>query len=175
MKRVIFIDRDGTINFDGGYTHRIEDYSLMPDAKKFLIKIFQVGYDIIILTNQSGIARGYYSKKSFEEFMSFMITDLNSYGIKIKAYYYCPHSRGDKCKCRKPGIKMFEDACKDCGPYNLNESWAIGDELKDVKAAKRFNKNIKTILLKGAVKRCNSSADYVVKNLLSAAELILAN
>lgn len=175
MKKVVFLDRDRTINFDTGYTYKIEDYNLMSGVKDSLKKIFQAGYDIIILTNQSGIARGYYSEKSFKEFMSYMIEDLNSGGIEIKAFYFCPHSPNDRCKCRKPETKMFEDADKDWGPYNLNESWIIGDESKDIEAGKRFNKNIKTILLKEDAKKYNGLADYIVKDMNLATELILAN
>lgn len=177
MKKAVFLDRDGTINQDSGYTFKISDYKLLPGVIKFLKKIYQNNYDLFILTNQSGIGRNLYSKELFTDFMSYMIKDLKSEGVNIKSYYYCPHLRIEKCKCRKPKAGMYLQANNEHGPYDIQKSFAIGDNLRDMQAAKVFNGKIRTILVApGGVKIEVESmyVDYVVNNLALATKIILS-
>lgn len=137
MNKAIFLDRDGTINVEKHYLYRIEDFEFMPGSIDALKKLQEAGFMLIIITNQSGIARGYYSEEDFNKLNSWMLNYLESKGVKITAVYYCPHLPEAKimryrksCQCRKPLLGMFEKAVSD---YNidLSQSFAIGDKMRD--------------------------------------------
>ena len=115
----------------------------MFDACNYFIKL---GYEIIIITNQSGIGRGYYTKKQFSKLTEWMIKEFNKNGINILKVYYCPHTPDENCNCRKPNTGMIDNATSDY-QINLEKSWLIGDKNSDIKTAK--NASIKnSILLK---------------------------
>ena len=144
--KAIFLDRDGTINVDRNYIYRITDFEFIPGVPEALKKLQDAGFKLIIITNQSGIARGYYTVQDYETLNNWMLSILaKEYDVYITASYYCPHlppSYSDKgvgiipeykkdCNCRKPKIGLFEKAIKD---FNIDPigSYAIGDKIRDL-------------------------------------------
>ena len=110
MNKAIFLDRDGVINYDHGYVYKISDFRLIEGVVDAL-KFFQLKkYLLIIVTNQSGIGRGYFTEQEFQEINSHMLSILKNDSININGVYYCPHHPNDNCKCRKPkNYYVFSD------------------------------------------------------------------
>ncbi len=178
MNKAIFLDRDGTINVDKHYIHKVEDLELIPFATEGM-RLLSKNYLLIIATNQSGIGRGLYSLEDYFVVREKLTQILNQEKIKISGEYYCPHHMegvGEyklDCNCRKPKTGMLERASKDFN-LELNECWMIGDKLSDIMAGK--NAGCKTIhVLSGQTEKPILSANFVAKNLLDAADYILKN
>ena len=129
-KKAIFLDRDGTLNKDSGYVHKIEDFELLPGVIEGL-KLLQDEFIFIIITNQSGIGRGYYTVQDFHAFNNLLLTTLSKEGIEIKATYFCPHLKEEDCDCRKPKTKYINTAVSEFN-INLQLSWMIGDHPSDI-------------------------------------------
>jgi len=128
--KAIFLDRDGTLNKDFGYVYKIEDFELLPGVIEGL-KMLQDEYIFIIITNQSGIGRGYYTVDDFHAFNNLLITTLAKEGIEIKKIYFCPHQKDENCDCRKPNTKYINQAVSEFN-IDLKTSWMIGDHPSDV-------------------------------------------
>ena len=144
MNKAIILDRDGTINFDRDYVHKIKDFEFIPKTFENL-KRLQEKYLLFIYTNQSGIGRGYYSEKDFLILNNHMLEDLKRRDIKISEVLYCPHTPKDNCDCRKPKTGLLERVIEKYS-INRNLSYIIGDRDSDVKFGE--NAGIKTILIK---------------------------
>ena len=151
MNKAIFLDRDGTINVDKGYLYKPEDFEFIDGVPEAIKKMHELGYLVIVITNQSGVARGYYTENDIEILHQYIDAKLNGYGTWIDAYYYCPHhpkaiisSYRKECSCRKPNNGLFKRAMQE---WNINPraSWAIGDKERDIEPAR--NLNIKTVLI----------------------------
>lgn len=142
MKKAIFLDRDGTINVEKNYLYKIEDFEFLPGAIDAL-KMFQDnGFLLIIITNQSGIARGYYKETDFNILNSWMLRTLSEKGILIDKVYYCPHHPNAiipqykiECNCRKPKLGLFETAIDEFH-LDLKKCFAIGDKIRDCSICK---------------------------------------
>jgi len=135
QNRALFLDRDGIINVDSGYVHKKEDFVFV-DGLFDLLKLYQDdGYKLIVVTNQSGIGRGYYSETDYMNITEYMVNELLKEDIKIQAVYHCPHTPDDKCSCRKPRSGMFMAAQKD-HKLDMKNSIMIGDKVSDMVAAK---------------------------------------
>ncbi|MFM7079150.1 MAG: D-glycero-alpha-D-manno-heptose-1,7-bisphosphate 7-phosphatase [Bacteroidota bacterium] len=136
MRRILFLDRDGVLNRDRGeYTWRIEDFELLPGVIDGLREISSRGYELIIITNQGGIAKGLYTHDDVDRLHAHMKSILDVEGISITEIYYCPHHpEHGKCLCRKPGSLMLEKAVARFG-IDTSMSYMIGDMDRDVKAA----------------------------------------
>lgn len=137
MNKAVFLDRDGTINIDKGYLYKISDFEFLPGAVEGLRMLQDAGYLLIIITNQSGIGRGYYTEEDFMRLNDYMKEELKKSGVNISGVYYCPHlpdaevERYRKiCNCRKPATGLFERAVKDFD-IDLSLSYAIGDKERD--------------------------------------------
>ncbi|MCD7956951.1 MAG: HAD family hydrolase [Lachnospiraceae bacterium] len=137
MNKAVFLDRDGTINVEKSYLYQISEFRFVPGALEALKILQDAGFLLIIITNQSGIARGYYTERQFQELTDWMLQKMAVSGIKISKVYYCPHLPDAKiekyrmvCECRKPNLGMFQKAIDD---YNisLTESFTIGDKIRD--------------------------------------------
>lgn len=137
MNKAIFLDRDGTINVEKNYLYKIEDFEFLPGVIQGLKLLQDAGFLLIVITNQSGIARGLYREEDFNKLNTWMLETLKNKGINITHVYYCPHHPDAvidlyklDCECRKPKIGMFRQAICD---YNidLNQSYSIGDKLRD--------------------------------------------
>lgn len=141
QKSALFLDRDGVINQDTGYPHRIDQITFMEGALKFIRDATEEGWSIFIVTNQSGIARGYYSENQFLLLMDWYIKQIEHAGGKIKKIYYCPHHKNaasvkyrKKCNHRKPAPGMFLSAAAE-NDLDLTNSCFIGDQKTDEQAA----------------------------------------
>jgi D-glycero-D-manno-heptose 1,7-bisphosphate phosphatase len=139
-----FLDRDGVLNVDRGYTFRPDDLELMPTAAAAVRRLNATGYTVIVVTNQAGVARGFYSEDAVKAFNAHMREVLQAQGARIDAFYYCPHHPDGtvkelaiRCDCRKPAPGMLEQAAHDW-PIDRGHSFLIGDKDDDVTAAKAF-------------------------------------
>lgn len=137
MNKAVFLDRDGTINVEKDYLYKIEDFEFLPGVIEALRVLQSAGYKLVVITNQSGIARGYYTEGDFQKLNTWMLNELKDCGVEIAAVYYCPHhpeakieKYREECSCRKPRLGMYEQAIKDFD-IALEESYAIGDKIRD--------------------------------------------
>ena len=134
----LFLDRDGVINVEKNYLHKIEEFEFIEGIFELCKKYEALGYAIVIVTNQSGIAREYYSEEDFETLSSWMIERFKSEGITITALYHCPHHPdiSGACSCRKPEPGMILDAAQKYD-LDLKHSLLVGDSERDITAAHR--------------------------------------
>lgn len=137
-KKAVFLDRDGTINVEKNYLYKIDDFEFIDGVLEALKELSDAGFLLIIITNQSGIARGYYTEKDYGILNSWLLETFAKNGIKISASYFCPHlpdATVEKyrtvCTCRKPNTGLFEQAVKDFN-IDLKRSFAIGDKIRDL-------------------------------------------
>ena len=183
MNKAVFLDRDGTINIDKGYIFRIQDFKFLPGAIDGLRKLQELGFLLIIITNQSGIARGYYTERELLVLNEWLMNELEKINIKITNIYYCPHHPEAiidkyrfKCRCRKPGLKFYETAIKDYD-LDISQCWAIGNELRDIYVCKEYN--CRGILVGNDSKFDKKIIDennlYLSNDLLEAAEIVRRN
>lgn len=138
LRPAAFLDRDGTINVEKDYLYRKEDFEYLDGAIEGLRQLVSWGYLLVIITNQSGIARGYYKEDDFRKLTDWMLSDLKTKGIRIEKVYYCPHHPEGKiekyakiCNCRKPKTGLFYQAAEELG-IDLDKSIAIGDKPRDL-------------------------------------------
>ncbi len=138
MNKAVFLDRDGTINVDKAYLSKIEDFEYLPGVIDGLKLLQKSGYLLIIVTNQSGIARGFYSESDFQKLNDWMLNDLKNKGIIINKVYYCPHHPDGKiekysidCNCRKPKLEMYYKAIEEFN-IDISISYTIGDKIRDL-------------------------------------------
>ena len=138
VNKAAFLDRDGTINVDKRYVHKIEEFEYLPGVIDGLKLLQETGYRLIIVTNQSGIARGFYSEHDYDILTEWMLQDLGYKGIHISKVYMCPHLPNSpilqfkkKCQCRKPRLGLFDQAARDFD-IDLDYSIAIGDNERDL-------------------------------------------
>jgi histidinol-phosphate phosphatase family protein len=124
--KALFVDRDGTINRDCPYCKDPSQIVLYDDAVEIMKDFQNKGYLIIIITNQSGINRGYFTIDEFMNFQDVLLGMLLERGVKVVDTFYCPHRPDENCKCRKPKTGMIEDAVKKYD-INLSESVILGD------------------------------------------------
>jgi histidinol-phosphate phosphatase family protein len=132
-QRFVFLDRDGTLVRDRGYTHRLEDYALLPGVVPALRRLIEAGFALAIVTNQSGIGRGLFTLEEYERFERHLEQDLAEKGIPIAGSFFCPHAPGAGCRCRKPAPGLFERAARVLGA-DLSRSYVIGDARRDAEA-----------------------------------------
>ncbi|MGP6220856.1 D-glycero-alpha-D-manno-heptose-1,7-bisphosphate 7-phosphatase [Caldiplasma sukawensis] len=125
-KKALFIDRDGTIIHDCPYCHDVSQIKLYDDTVQMMKEYMEKDYLIIIITNQSGIGRGYFSMRDYENFHNALIQKLKERGVKVDATYFCPHTPDDKCSCRKPETGLIKKAMKDF-EIDIESSIVIGD------------------------------------------------
>lgn len=137
MNKAIFLDRDGTLNLEKHYLYKIEDFEWLPGVIEALRLLQDAGYLLIVVTNQSGIGRGYYTEEEYLELERWMRQALQKQGIRLTAVYHCPHLpdaqveeyRKD-CMCRKPKLGLFRQAMADWD-IDVDGSYAIGDKIRD--------------------------------------------
>lgn len=178
--KAAFIDRDGVINEERGYVHRIEDFALLPGAVEGLRTLAAAGYKLVVVTNQAGVARGYYDTATVERLHAHMRAQLQAQDVHIDAVYYCPHHPEGKsttyaiaCGCRKPAPGMLEQAARELG-LDLGASVLVGDKVSDVQAGKRAGVALTALVKSGHALEdaARAQADFVAADLLEAARLI---
>jgi D,D-heptose 1,7-bisphosphate phosphatase len=134
FSKAVFIDRDGTIARDVPYCSRPEDFELFPGVPEAIRTLNRKNFKVVVITNQSGIARGYFSEPMLALIHEKMICELAKQKAHIDAVYYCPHHPDDKCNCRKPQTAMVIKAANDLN-IDLSESYMIGDTEMDCEMA----------------------------------------
>ena len=161
--KFIILDRDGVIIKDKHYMHKIEEIEFLPKAINGLRKLQQYGYELIIITNQAGVARGYFTTEQAWKFNNEVVKRLKDNNVIIKKNYICPHHPGvsGECNCRKPKIGMAQEAAQEFG-FDLKECVFIGDKDSDIE----FGKNCegKTILIKNNEYQNKVRANFEVNN-----------
>ncbi|MGN6530597.1 MAG: D-glycero-alpha-D-manno-heptose-1,7-bisphosphate 7-phosphatase [Ginsengibacter sp.] len=175
MNRAIFIDKDGTLIKDVPYNVDpalidFEDY-----AFESLYLLQQKGYYVIIVSNQPGIALGYFKEEELMKVQKKIKDLLLKHKVMLNGFYYCPHAAEDSCNCRKPKPGLFFKAATDLH-IDLSKSWMIGDILNDVEAGKKSD--CKTILIDNGnetewIWSRQRMPDYIAKHLKAAAEIIM--
>jgi D-glycero-D-manno-heptose 1,7-bisphosphate phosphatase len=140
-----FLDRDGVLNIDHGYVHKPEKLDWIKGAPEAVHLLNEARYYVIVVTNQSGVARGFYPETAVHEFHDHMQEALRAQGAHIDAFYYCPHhpdgtvkALAITCNCRKPKPGLLEQAAREW-PIDLSRSFLIGDKTDDMRAASAFN------------------------------------
>jgi len=172
--RFVFLDRDGTLVRDHGYTHRVEDYALLPDVREGLGRLARAGFRLAIVTNQSGIGRGYYDVAAFQAFQRVLVDDLARSGIALEASFFCPHLPDAGCACRKPAPGLLLEAARALGA-DLAASFVIGDRVADAEAGRRAGCRDVVIVRRPGAPDPGAPADVaVVHDLDAAARWILA-
>ena len=177
LNKALFIDRDGVLNEERGYVHTIEQFRFLPGVFDALALFSKAGYLLIVVTNQSGIARGYYTSQEMTKLHSYMLDALKSAGIHIDKVYFCPHhpegvveQYAVLCDCRKPNPGMLTRARRDLD-LNMNASIIVGDKLTDIIAGKRAGIGHAVLVASGHAidDNAKTSADFVFNDLLAAA------
>ena len=170
--KTIFLDRDGVINKDTGYLFKIADFEFIEGIFDACLYFHHLGYKIIIISNQSGIGRGYYNENDYHKLTKWMLGQFNKNSIKILDTFYCPHSPDLFCECRKPKPGMFLEA-KNKYNIDMNNSWMIGDKEVDIKAANLAGIT-NTILVRSGhlIDEFNSKSRYITDSIKQASELI---
>lgn len=186
-RKVVFLDRDGTINEEVNYLYRKEDLRLIEGVPQAIALLNQAGYEVIVVTNQAGVARGYYTEEDVKVLHEYLNEVLAKDHAHVDAFYYCPHhpvhgigAYKVKCRCRKPDIGLLEQA-EETGKIDREHSWMIGDKTSDTKAGIAYG--IKSILVgtgygreiyeQDCQKNQNSGYDFFKENLLKAVQWIL--
>ncbi|WP_301098557.1 D-glycero-beta-D-manno-heptose 1,7-bisphosphate 7-phosphatase [Otariodibacter sp.] len=170
--KAIFLDRDGTINIDHGYVHQIDDFQFIDGVIDALFALKQKGYLLVLVTNQSGIARGYFTEDQFLQLTEWFDWSLADRGVDFDGIYYCPHhpegigEYREDCDCRKPKAGMFTQAIAELN-IDPNQSIMVGDKLEDLLAAE--NAGVKTKILvrtgKPVTPEAEAKADKVLDSL----------
>ena len=169
--KIIFLDRDGVVNKEVGYLHTIERFEFIDGVFEACKYFESIGFKIIIITNQSGIARGFYSVNDFNIVNGWMLEQFKNNDIEILDVFFCPHGPKDNCDCRKPKPGMFIHANT---KYNIdmNNSWMVGDKEIDITAANNAG-IINTILVKSGhdIDEKNSKASFILESIRQVPEV----
>jgi len=175
--KAVFIDRDGTINVNVEYLDNPDGFQMYIGVAEGIKLLKDNGFKIIVITNQSGIARGYFSEKTLEKIHERMKKELLKKGATLDAIYYCPHHPDDNCDCRKPNTGLFKKAVKDFD-IDTSRSFIIGDMTIDVEAGHRMG--LKTILVperkdvvKKEMKESKIKPDFVCDDFYTGARWII--
>lgn len=182
MTKIIFLDRDGVINKYPGHKKYVtswKQFIFIPGTLEAIKKLTENHYKIFIVSNQAGVSKGIYSKKSLDIITNNMLKKIRDAGGNIKEVCYCLHTEEEKCLCRKPKPGLVNNVLKDIR-YKVKEAaYIIGDDIRDIQTGK--NAKLRTILvLSGREKFRNKNnwdvkPDYIFKNLLDAVEFIVDN
>ena len=170
--KTIFLDRDGVINKEIHYLHKINDLEFVDGIFDVCIHFQNLGYQNIIITNQSGIGRGYYEESDYQKITNWMLSKFNGYGVKILDIFHCPHAPDSNCNCRKPKPGMLLNAKTKYG-IDMKRSWLIGDKETDIQAANNAGIN-QTILIKSGyiIDELKSNARYIINKVSDSAKII---
>jgi D-glycero-D-manno-heptose 1,7-bisphosphate phosphatase len=170
--KTIFLDRDGVINKEVNYLYKIKDFEFIDGIFDVCLSFKKAGYQIIIVSNQSGIGRGYYSKNDYKILTKWLLNQFKQKNIDILDIFYCPHTPNDSCNCRKPMPGMFLEA-KNKHKINMKKSWMIGDKETDIQAAIASGVN-KTILVSSGHKidKFSSSALFFLDSIKESSSII---
>lgn len=185
MRPAVFFDRDGTLNEEVGYAGRPEEFHIYPWASEAVRQVNDAGWAAVLITNQAGVARGYYSEAEVNVLHQLLQEHLRKAGARLDAIYYCPHhpqgdvpGYGGVCECRKPAPGMLRDGERDLG-VELSASWVIGDRWLDIGCAHAAGARgalVRTGYGEQAMQTPEDGvrADYVALDALQAVQYILS-
>ncbi len=177
MNKCVFLDRDGTIIVEKNYLSKPRDVELLPGAEEGLAEMTKLGFLLVVVSNQSGVGRGYFGAAEVEAVNARISKLLAASEVRIENFYYCPHLPEDNCRCRKPSAGMISAAVRDLD-IDLSGSFMIGDKLCDLQLA--ANSGLVPVLVRSGygaeLERQQSVAQagcrFVADNLLDAARFI---
>ena len=179
----VFLDRDGVINKEGDYVHNVDEFHFIDGVFDACLEMSKAGYRLIVITNQAGIARGYYTENDFHHLTKWMLNEFRRHGIEIEAVYYCPHHhthgvggyRRD-CDCRKPAPEMILRAAKEHS-LDLQRSVLVGDKTTDIEAGRAAGVGCCVLVLTGhpVSDRDLDKADNVFDDLAGVASALVKN
>lgn len=174
-QKVIFLDRDGTLNVDHGYVNEREMWEWIPGSIDACKQLQDAGYTLAIVTNQSGIAHGMYTEQDMLELHEYMEGQFAKHGVRIAMIAFCPHARNQtECDCRKPKIGMAMQIEAKIGEIDYANSWIVGDKEADLLFGK--NAGTKTALIRSKYweeGKLTQQPDMIVSSLREAAEKIV--
>jgi len=170
--KVVFLDRDGVINKEIGYLYKSKEFRFIDGIFEACKHFQSLGYKLIIVTNQSGIARGYYQEEDFLSLTKWMLAQFNNQDIHILDVFFCPHGPKSTCNCRKPQPGMFLKA-RDKYGIDMENSWVIGDKESDIGAANSAGV-INTIIVKSGhrVDGISTKAKFISKSIKESIHVI---
>lgn len=169
----IFLDRDGTVNVDHGYVHEIDDFQFIDGVIEAMQELKKMGYALVLVTNQSGIARGMYSEDQFMQLTEWMDWSLADRDVDLDGIYYCPHhpeaaveSYRQQCDCRKPQPGMLLSAMKELN-IDMAASYMVGDKIDDIQAGKTAGVGTTVLVRSGETVTAEGekAADWVIDSL----------
>ena len=170
--KTIFLDRDGVINKEINYLNKIDDCEFIDGIFDACLHFQKLGFEIIIISNQSGIARGYYTESDYKKLTQWLLRQFENNNIDILDTFHCPHGPDSNCDCRKPKPGMFIKA-KNKYKIDMKNSWMIGDTETDIQAA--ISAGVKnTILVRSGhlIDKSTSSASYFVDSIQELNQVI---
>ena len=173
--KAVFLDRDGTIARDVHYCHRVEDFEILPTVPQAIRLLNGHGFKVVVVTNQSGIARGYFTEETLLQIHRHMRQELAKYGAWVENTYYCPHHPDEGCECRKPMPGLLLKAVEELG-IDLRCSFMVGDREMDIKAGKAAG--CRTALIAADHNNGREIAtppDYIAADLLRVAQWIVGS
>ena len=179
MRPAVFLDRDGTIAEEVGYLNHISRFRMFPFAADAIRRLNEAGLPVMVVTNQSGVGRGYFPEALVDEVHELMTRQLAAAGARLDAIYYCPHTSAEGCESRKPKPGMLERAAREHA-LDLKRSFVVGDRSADIELA--HNAGARGILVRTGygegelawhVPRWPIQPDYVAQTLTEAADWIL--
>ena len=177
MRRAAFIDRDGVINEELDYVHRVEDFHILPGVVDGLRLLAESGFALVVVTNQAGIAKGYYTEQDFQHLTAHMRTAFKAQGVELAAVYHCAHhpdgvvpGLSGPCDCRKPQPGMLFQAARDLG-LDLARSVMVGDKPSDTQAGRAAGVAWTVLVESGHALPADATAhaDHRCADLLAAA------
>ena len=170
--KTIFLDRDGVVNKEVRYLYRLSDFEFIDGIFDACLYFQKLGYEIVIVTNQSGITRGYYNENDYLRLTEWMLGQFNDNGINILDTFYCPHGPESLCECRKPKPGMLIEA-KHKYNISMKDSWMIGDSESDIKAANAAGIS-NTILVRSGhlIDESNSNSKFTIDSIKQSIEVI---
>ena len=180
LRPAVFLDRDGTIAEDVGYLNHASRFRMFPFAAAAIHRLNEAGLPVIVVTNQSGVGRGYFPESLVHDVNELMTEQLAEAGAKIDAIYYCPHISADNCNCRKPRTGMLDRAALEHA-LDLQRSFVVGDRYGDIQLAR--NAQARSILVRTGYGEGELTwhaanwlvqPDFVAEDLMQAADWILS-
>jgi D-glycero-D-manno-heptose 1,7-bisphosphate phosphatase len=179
LRPAVFLDRDGTIAEEVGYLNHATRFRMFPFVAAAIRRLNEAGMPVIVVTNQSGVGRGYFPDSLVHEVNDLMTQQLAAAGAKIDAIYYCPHTSAENCFCRKPKTGMLDRAARELS-LDLQRSFVVGDRHGDIELAR--NARARSILVRTGYGEGElawhaaswpGQPDFVAEDLTQAADWIL--
>lgn len=172
--RFVFLDRDGTLIEERDFLRDLADMVILPGSEAAIARLRQAGFKIVVISNQSGVGRGYFTEAFVHETHRALQQHFAKHGTWVDGFYFCPHAPGEDCQCRKPRLGMFRQAAQDF--QSALGGFMIGDKKSDVDAGR--NAGLRTVLVRTGygektLAEGNTTPDWIADDLSTAVDWIL--